>query len=160
MTIEGKKGCGRSVYIAGPMAGVEDLNSPAFARAAEKLSAEGWTVYDPVEIGEMYGTADEIQSDPELLAKVVKAELGFVARADAIYLLEGWEKSVGAKRELLVALGCGLEVILAEHRSAIRTDDADGQNAKADSQDKGHAGHRCATKQVAELTATTKENNK
>ena len=142
----------RSVYIAGPMAGIENLNAEAFARAAEKLSAEGWTVYDPVEIGEMYGTADEIQSDPELLAKVVKAELGFVARADAIYLLEGWEKSGGAKRELQVAIDCGLEVILAEHRSAIRTDDADGQNAKADSQDKGHAGHRCATKQVATFT--------
>lgn len=101
----------RSVYIAGPMAGIENLNAAAFARAAEKLSAEGWTVYDPVEIGELYGTADDIQSDPNLLAKVVKAELGFVARADAIYLLEGWERSVGAKRELLVALGCGLEVL-------------------------------------------------
>lgn len=128
------KGCGRSVYIAGPMAGVEDLNSPAFARAAEKLSAEGWTVYDPVEIGEMYGTADEIQSDPELLARVVKAELGFVARADAIYLLEGWEKSVGAKRELQVAIDCGLDVVVER------------------ANDKGRAGCRCGTKQAATFT--------
>lgn len=117
MTIEGKKGCGRSVYIAGPMAGIENLNAEAFARAAEKLSADGWTVYDPVEIGELYGTADDIQSDPELLAKVVKAELGFVARADAIYLLDGWERSVGAKRELLVALGCGLEILIEKGKN-------------------------------------------
>ena len=121
---------GKSIYIAGPMAGVEDLNAPAFARAAEKLSAEGWTVYDPVEIGELYGTAEEIQGDPELLAKVVKAELGFVARADAIYLLDGWERSVGAKRELLVALGCGLEII-CETSMASHQDDCGIMKAKA-----------------------------
>ena len=102
---------GRIIYIAGPIAGMTDLNKDAFVRAAEKLSAEGWTVYDPLEIGEFYGTPEDIQDDPELLAKVIKAELGFVARADAIYLLKGWERSVGAKRELLVALGCGLEII-------------------------------------------------
>ena len=142
----------RSVYIAGPMAGIENLNAEAFARAAEKLSADGWTVYDPVEIGELYGTAEEIQSDPELLAKVVKAELGFVARADAIYLLDGWERSVGAKRELLVALGCGLEVMT--ERSYIRI-----HGAEAGVNDRGHAGDRCGTKQVAGLSTTTKENN-
>ncbi len=140
MTIEGKKGCGRSVYIAGPMAGREDLNEPAFARAAEKLSADGWTVFDPVEIGEMYGTADEIQGDPELLAKVVKAELGFVARADAIYLLEGWEKSVGAKRELQVALDCGLDVIVEDMSKTLKADGVGSENAAPD---KGRAGCRC-----------------
>lgn len=103
---------GKSIYIAGPMTGMENWNREAFAKAAERLSAEGWTVYDPVEIGELYGTQDDIGSDPELLAKVVKAELGFVARADAIYLLDGWERSIGTKRELLVALGCGLEILI------------------------------------------------
>lgn len=102
---------GESIYIAGPMTGIEDFNRAAFAKAAERLSAEGWTVYDPVVIGELYGTAEDLEADPELLAKVIKAELGFVARADAIYLLDGWERSVGAKRELLVALGCGLEIL-------------------------------------------------
>ena len=109
---------GKSIYIAGPMTGIEDWNRAAFEKAAEKLSAEGWTVYDPVEIGEMYGTAEELEADPELLAKVIKAELGFVARADAIYLLDGWERSVGTKRELLVALGCGLEIICETSRAS------------------------------------------
>lgn len=101
----------KAVYIAGPMTGVDGLNRAAFADAAEGLSAAGWTVYDPFDIAELHGTAEEIERDPALLAEVVKAELAFVARADAIYLLKGWEKSVGAKRELLVALSCGLEVI-------------------------------------------------
>ena len=146
----------RSIYIAGPMAGREDLNAPAFAHAAEKLSAEGWTVYDPVEIGEMYGTADEIQSDPDLLAKVVKSELGFVARADAIYLLDGWEKSVGAKRELLVALDCGLEIIcetsMASHQDDCGVDEATpGRNWARDARVAGRG-----TKQATNLS-TTKE---
>ena len=108
---------GDTIYIAGPMTGIEDLNRSAFAKAAERLSAAGWTVYDPVEIGEMYGTAEELEADPELLAQVIKAELGFVARADAIYLLDGWERSVGTKRELLVALGCGLEILIEKGKN-------------------------------------------
>ena len=147
----------RSIYIAGPMAGIENLNAEAFARAAEKLSADGWTVYDPVEIGELYGTAEEIQGDPELLAKVVKAELGFVSRADAIYLLDGWERSVGAKRELLVALGCGLEVMTAQNYAKM-TDDANANGTNAEAFDRGHAGHRCATKQVAGISKTKEVN--
>ena len=85
----------------------------------------------------MHGTADEIQSDPELLAKVVKAELGFVARAAAIYLLDGWERSVGAKRELQVALDCGLDVIV-----------------ESATDEKGRAGCRCGTKQAATFSGT------
>ena len=147
---------GKSIYIAGPMAGIENLNAEAFARAAEKLSADGWTVYDPVEIGELYGTAEEIQGDPELLAKVVKAELGFVARADAIYLLNGWERSVGTKRELLVALGCGLEIIcetsMASHQDDCGIDEATpGRNWARDERAAG-----LGTKQAANLS-TTKE---
>ena len=100
------------IYIAGPMRGKDDWNREAFARASERLSGKGWAVYDPVEISEMYGTPEEIELDPELLQQVMKVELAFVAKSDAIYLLDGWEKSVGAKRELMVALGCGLKVIL------------------------------------------------
>ena len=149
----------KTVYIAGPMAGKENLNREAFERAAQKLSTEGWTVYDPVEIGELYGTAEEIQGDPELLAKVVKAELGFVARADAIYLLNGWERSVGAKRELLVALGCGLEIIcetsMASHQDDCGIDEATpGRNWARDARVAGRG-----TKQAADLSTTTKENN-
>ena len=44
-------GEGRSIYIAGPMAGVEDLNSPAFARAAEML---GFTSKNSVKTIEKY----------------------------------------------------------------------------------------------------------
>jgi hypothetical protein len=128
---------GKSIYIAGPMTGIKDLNRSAFEKAAERLSAEGWTVYDPVEIGEMYGTAEELEADPELLAQVIKAELGFVARADAIYLLDGWERSVGTKRELLVALGCGLDVIVEDMSKTLKTDGVGSENAAPD---KGRAG--------------------
>ncbi len=100
------------IYIAGPMRGKAVWNREAFARASERLSGKGWAVYDPVEISEIYGTPGEIELDPALLQRVIKVELAFVAKSDAIYLLDGWEKSVGAKRELMVALGCGLKVIL------------------------------------------------
>ena len=147
---------GKSIYIAGPMTGIKDLNRSAFEKAAERLSAEGWTVYDPVEIGEMYGTAEELESDPELLALVIKAELGFVARADAIYLLNGWERSVGTKRELLVALGCGLEIIcetsMASHQDDCGIDEATpGRNWARDARVAGRG-----TKQATNLS-TTKE---
>lgn len=101
---------GKSIYIAGPMTGVPRFNRPKFEEAARILRAHGWTVESPVEIAAAFGSDNTIVTTPGMLDAVIEAELEALARCDAIYLLEGWEKSRGAKRELWLALEKGLDV--------------------------------------------------
>lgn len=100
------------VYVSGPMRGYPDFNYPAFDAAAERLRALGCEVVNPVDIGRAFGTAEEINASPELVEKVLRADLAAVADCDTIYLLSGWTTSEGARRELNVALACNLRIEL------------------------------------------------
>lgn len=88
-------------YIAGPMRGKPDFNRAAFNAAAKLLAEAGWHPINPVEIERVLpcvredGTLDGVR-----LSDLLHAERAFVDRADAIYLLDGWWESVGARGEL------------------------------------------------------------
>ena len=58
-------------------------------------------------------------SNPEgkLLDACCEAERAIIPHLDAIYLLKGWQKSKGAKRELLVALQHNLMVLMEGEES-------------------------------------------
>ena len=105
----------KTIYIAGPMTGLPEWNYPAFNAAAAELRAAGYDVVNPAEMGAQYGTPDEINANPEMLADLIHEELDAVAECDALYLLPGWEKSPGTRRELEVALAPynRLELIVA-----------------------------------------------
>ena len=102
-----------TVYIAGPMSGIDKNNFPAFDKAAETLRRAGWDVINPPELfrqrlgGRGNLTAAELD-------KLMAEELDIVKTCHAIYLLRGWENSPGAKRELRTALEFGLAVRLQE----------------------------------------------
>ena len=96
-TMMGTKG---SIYVAGPINGNPNYKA-AFLNAAAELRREGWTVYSPTELDitdisqrQMYGL-----------------ELGWITQqATAIYMLKGWEHSVGAQAEWAVARALGLRI--------------------------------------------------
>ncbi len=101
------------IYIAGPMRGLPHFNYPKFNQYAQAHRSVGWYVANPVEIGADYGTPEQINADPALLAEVMAAELHALKTCDAIYLLDGWQNSEGARKELDTALRCGLKIYLA-----------------------------------------------
>lgn len=101
------------IYIAGPMRGLPNFNYPKFNDYAESHRAVGWDVVNPVEIGAGYGTPEQINSDPALLAAVMAAEIHALETCDAIYLLDGWHKSEGALKELATAISYRLKIYLA-----------------------------------------------
>lgn len=106
------------IYIAGPMRGLPAFNYPAFHFYAQRARKAGFAVENPAEIGALYGTPEQINDDPALLAAVVKAELAALDTCNAICLLPGWEKSEGARRELARALQLGLPItVFCEHCS-------------------------------------------
>lgn len=90
-----------TIYIAGPMRGRPDFNRAAFNAAAERLAAKGWRPINPVDIEKIYPCVDENGIlNTSALVDLMSIDLKFAARADAIYLLGGWESSDGARREL------------------------------------------------------------
>jgi hypothetical protein len=113
------------VYIAGPMRGIKDFNFPAFYVAAAKLEAAGHHVFNPAERDDdQYGKEAAI-GDGDL--DVAAAEHGFSLReamsADcewictqgtAIFMLKGWENSLGAIAEHALAKALGLRLWYAK----------------------------------------------
>lgn len=96
------------IYISGKMTGEKNLNYPLFDGVAKSLREQGKEVFTPSEI---------------ILDKTGLSEWGIyegymdicleaVENCDTIYLLNGWNNSKGAKRELKRALELGLNVIM------------------------------------------------
>lgn len=101
-------------YISGPMSGIPQFNFAAFAEAARVLREQGYTIVSPHEMdtpemqaaawksatgsmddlppGESWGTM--LGRDVQIIADV----------CDGIVLLPGWEKSRGARLEVVVGL--------------------------------------------------------
>lgn len=105
----------RSVYIAGPMAGVEEFNYPLFNAVAELLRGLDFKVVNPAELDGTDGWPEATPTDDHYVAPVERAgfmrrDLPHVLECDAIALLPDWETSTGANIELLVALAAGKEV--------------------------------------------------
>lgn len=119
----------RRVYLAGPMTGIPQMNFPRFDEAAADLRSRGYEVVSPAELdspasraaalaamdGDLSGYSSQTgESWGDLLARDVKliADEGI----QAIVVLEGWEKSRGARLETFVARLCGIPVI--EYRAS------------------------------------------
>ncbi len=102
----------KAIYIAGPMRGLPQSNYPQFENVARFLRSEGWNVCSPVEIGSAFGTEAELVANPVRLAVVMEAERDAIRTScDTILLLPGWERSKGARAELIIALEKNLEII-------------------------------------------------
>ena len=117
------------IYIAGPMTGLPDHNIPAFEAAAKKLRDEGHFVINPVKLATTFGKLYDIAASfatmygdyriggnisPRLAQSIIDADLAAVRSCNAIFLLKGWERSRGAKKELAEAITHGLTIMLEE----------------------------------------------
>lgn len=89
------------VYIAGPMTGLPGLNRDAFAEAARMLRQKGHEVLNPAMLPR---TLPDDRYMPICTA--------MIDAADAVYMLDGWQKSLGARCERLYAKRQGKAVLL------------------------------------------------
>lgn len=106
------------VYIAGPMTGIPQFNVPAFIYAAADLRGKGYDVLSPYEMDVEAGIGDATIGSPDgdltkLVEKTGSSWGDVLARdvkaisdngVDGIFVLEGWEKSRGARLEVFVGL--------------------------------------------------------
>lgn len=98
-----------SVYLAGPMRGYPEFNFPAFAEAAAWLREQGFDVWSPAE-NDLSEGFDPTKDDALPLKHYMKTDLPAVLDQDMVVVLEGWEKSEGAKLETHVAHRCHIPV--------------------------------------------------
>lgn len=116
----------RSAYLAGPMRGIEDYNFPEFRRQTQWLRAAGWKVFSPAERDE----ADpDINNGDDLagwngsrgLDYFMAYDLRAVCQMDCVILMDGWEKSQGARLEAMVAVEVGHPVFQIQRRGVARS---------------------------------------
>lgn len=88
------------VYIAGKMTGLPDLGKDKFAAAEEMLKAKGHQVLNPAWIG-----------GPLPKRFYMPICLSMLAQADAIYLLDNWYASPGARLERAFAEYQGIKLL-------------------------------------------------
>lgn len=96
------------------MTGVKSYNFPAFDAARDMLRAEGWSVISPADMDRELGfdpddTAFVITK--EFLELAMKRDIEAIYKVDAIYMLDGWQESIGARAEHALATWRHIEVI-------------------------------------------------
>ena len=108
-------------YIAGPMTHYKFFNFPAFDRAKAIITQSGDEAISPADIdrangfdGMMVSPDDPCDQWPTTMGwdtmACIQRDIDAIKTCDAIYLLDGWEKSVGANAELAVAKWMGKHI--------------------------------------------------
>ena len=110
----------KRIFISGPMSGIENYNVKEFSKAAKALRDAGYFVINPAEtfkrmdgfLGDRKEIEEHFSEFPRgrLADAVIEIELALLRSCDEIYLLNGWEESRGARRELQEALDHGLVI--------------------------------------------------
>lgn len=91
----------KRVYISGPMRGLPDLNYTAFTVAALDLRYQGHEVVNP----------HELEKPDEPLLQIIERDIDALLTCDAIYMLPGWQNSIGARAEFALAQFAELEIM-------------------------------------------------
>lgn len=110
-----------NVYIAGPMRGYPEFNFPAFKAAEARVrwsidsGGEQIHVFNPATMDEEADgvdtknmTGNEHISNMEV---IIRRDMEAVLEVDAIYMMSGWEASLGARAEHALALWRGIKVL-------------------------------------------------
>ena len=101
------------IYLAGPMRGYPDNNSPAFAEATAHLRALGHEVWSPAEHDEKLG----VDANTLCIRSVFRRDLEALLQQDAVVLLDGWNRSHGAALERHAADVVGMPVFVYTPRA-------------------------------------------
>lgn len=101
---------GSRVYIAGPMTGRRCFNFEQFFFWALTIRDRGMIPVNPAE-NDCMRMLNGWQYTKDKYPDVLQEDIGLIRGCDAIFLLNGWEESPGAKAEKAFADAIGLHVI-------------------------------------------------
>lgn len=97
-----------SVYVIGPVTGIEDDNRPAFEQARKQLFAAGhWGVSIPHDVVPK-GASWPVAMRHSLARLTATGQCGLAVSIERVAMLPGWEGSKGARLEHQVAVELGI----------------------------------------------------
>lgn len=93
----------KKIYLSAPISGY-DLKEryETFENMEKELTKQGYSVLNPMKNGL------PVESPT---AQHMKRDIIMLLQADAIFLMQNWNKSAGCITELHVATACGLDVL-------------------------------------------------
>lgn len=92
------------IYISGKMGDIpENRIRHRFGEAADYLRQEGYTPVNPAVMLDNPGLDYE---------DYMSIDFRMLSVCDAIYMLDGWQESEGAKRELMHAITLGKKIVM------------------------------------------------
>lgn len=92
-----------AIYLSGPMTGLPEWNFPEFNRVAAKLRKRNFVVFNPAEID------GGDTSHPRHV--YMRRDIEGLMTCDWIVVLDGWEKSKGARLEVEIAKELGMPMM-------------------------------------------------
>ena len=106
---------GATIYISGPMTGIECFNFPQFFYWQVKLEKSGYHVLNPAMMDCMKMLHDGWKYEPCMWDDIIEEDCKIIAEeADALFVLNGWRDSCGALREIETAKVHGIPVYYEE----------------------------------------------
>lgn len=104
----------KNIYIAGPISGhdIEERRA-AFAAVERMLREEGLEVVNPLNWPFPEGCTHE---------QYMRVDIALLIGCDYIYLMKGWDESLGASTEFVVATSAGIEVYANENFLSFKED--------------------------------------
>jgi hypothetical protein len=104
----------KTLYVSGPMSGIPDNNTPAFAAASKELRALGFAVISPAELDSTVEDEDSIRAGDELWLGLLARDCAIVStQIDGVAVIEGWTRSSGARIETFIAGALAKPVLFA-----------------------------------------------
>lgn len=91
------------IFISGAMSGLPNYNSEAFYKAANDLAEKGYIVLNPAILP--HDLADN---------KYMPIDMAMIEAADALFMLDGFEKSRGAMAELAYGIRQGKDIYTSD----------------------------------------------
>jgi hypothetical protein len=99
------------IYIAGPMRGKPLFNFPAFDKARDELIEQGHEPVSPADIDREHGFDEHAPVEVDV-RECLKRDCVALLDCEAVALLPGWEDSMGARAEAMLAAAVGMDVYL------------------------------------------------
>ena len=103
----------KTIYLAGPMTGIEHYNFPAFDKARDHLNGLNYRVMSPADLDRAAGFDPERDKfeGKNKRDTVERDVMTIIKDIDVMIVLPGYEKSLGCAAELTLAKWIGIPIL-------------------------------------------------